>query len=383
MSKVTDALIKEIADAINTQQPQSTETRLIGTIDSLYVAPGDTDTSRKYYKVQLDGSDELTPALATCACEIGDRVMVTIGDHSATITGNLSSALFIKSVEAYIQLVSDGLIVGTIDEQGLRTGGYIKLKGQSIEFYSSGGEKLATYGSGSIILGPDASPMATFGTGSIVFGPTSNPLATFSPSLVNLLRGAGVIKVDEDKLLMQGNRATGLRAEDAYGNRAEVAVRAVNGFGAALQMQIAGVTQSIILNGTNAVVTVPYGGLIVNGNQVVDVGSLFCKGRVKLNGNVNAGDSRVFSTTAAVPSGYRLCAIKELMPYFRQSNGNYSASHYLQIMNFSTDSTNNSIAARIYNSSSNNWKVRVVLEWVALRASGIVDEGEIDIDLDG
>ena len=41
--------------------------------------------------VQLDGSDILTPVTSTVEAETGERVTVTIKDHNATVTGNISS----------------------------------------------------------------------------------------------------------------------------------------------------------------------------------------------------------------------------------------------------------------------------------------------------
>lgn len=41
--------------------------------------------------VRLDGSDQLTPVTSTAGMKDGDRVVVTIENHSATVTGNVSS----------------------------------------------------------------------------------------------------------------------------------------------------------------------------------------------------------------------------------------------------------------------------------------------------
>lgn len=41
--------------------------------------------------VRLDGSDMLTPYTATVAAKAGERVRVSVGKHSATVTGNISS----------------------------------------------------------------------------------------------------------------------------------------------------------------------------------------------------------------------------------------------------------------------------------------------------
>ena len=364
MSAVTDALIKEIADAINTQAPQSKETRLIGTIDSIHT-DGSGDTSRKFYKVKLDGSDTLTPALAACPCDIGDRVMVTIGEHSATITGNLSAALYIKSIGAFIQLVDDGLIVGAISEEGIRSGGYVKIKNSSFEFYSSGDEKLATYNSGSITFGPD-----------------DNPLATFSASLVNLLSGQGLIKVIENTLLLIGDVATGMRSEDTYGNRAEVVVRGSSPLAAALQVRMSGVTTSILLNAVNALVTVPFGALLVNNSEVLTVDSVGARGRIKITSNVEAGHSKNFTATAAVPEGYIISALREVTVYECNSSGeSIGPNVMLRLMNFHSDPNTNIVGARIHNASASKMKVRVVIEWLAIKADGVIDEGDTDIIL--
>lgn len=48
---------------------------------------GDSDT--KY--VQLDGSTQITPVETTADLQVGDRVMVTIKNHTATVIGNVTS----------------------------------------------------------------------------------------------------------------------------------------------------------------------------------------------------------------------------------------------------------------------------------------------------
>ncbi len=58
--------------------------------------------------VRLDGADEnqLTPAIMTVDAEEGDRVSVLIKDHTATVTGNISSpAARVESVDVVIRTV--------------------------------------------------------------------------------------------------------------------------------------------------------------------------------------------------------------------------------------------------------------------------------------
>lgn len=70
------AFVKATNDNKNTKKETTT---VYGTVTG--------SGSQKY--VQLDGSDISTPALSTVTVNEGDRVMVTIKNHVATITGNL------------------------------------------------------------------------------------------------------------------------------------------------------------------------------------------------------------------------------------------------------------------------------------------------------
>lgn len=73
-------LVKEFAQITINDKNAKKETTVYGTIkkygNALYV--------------QLDGSDMLTPVETTSSIKDGDRVMVLIKNHSATVTGNIS-----------------------------------------------------------------------------------------------------------------------------------------------------------------------------------------------------------------------------------------------------------------------------------------------------
>lgn len=74
-------IIAQFVKATKDEKKTSTEASVYGTVvdqnDNLYV--------------QLDGSDVLTPVSSTVKMEDGERVVVTIKDHTATVTGNLST----------------------------------------------------------------------------------------------------------------------------------------------------------------------------------------------------------------------------------------------------------------------------------------------------
>ena len=76
-SDLISQFVKVTKDEVNTKK----ETTTYGTII--------TDGENKY--VQLDGSNLLTPFTTTTAVKEGDRVLVTVKDHSAIITGNTTS----------------------------------------------------------------------------------------------------------------------------------------------------------------------------------------------------------------------------------------------------------------------------------------------------
>lgn len=57
--------------------------------------------------VQFDGSDQLTPVTTTVEVETGERVMVQLKNHTATITGNITSpAVRIETVRIIVDNVT-------------------------------------------------------------------------------------------------------------------------------------------------------------------------------------------------------------------------------------------------------------------------------------
>lgn len=74
-------LISDFVKATTDDKKTAEETTLYGTIIEY--------NGSKY--VRLDGSDMLTPYTATVAAKAGERVRVSVGKHSATVTGNVSS----------------------------------------------------------------------------------------------------------------------------------------------------------------------------------------------------------------------------------------------------------------------------------------------------
>ena len=79
---ISSELIQEFVKITNdSSQPTNTEETVQGTVRE--------SNGVKY--VQLDGSDQLTPVTTTMEVSDGDRVTVLIKNHTATITGNITS----------------------------------------------------------------------------------------------------------------------------------------------------------------------------------------------------------------------------------------------------------------------------------------------------
>lgn len=79
--ELSSELVTQFVKATNDNKPASTESTVYGTT---------VEYNGKIY-VRLDGSDRLTPVSTTTDMQADERVTVMIKNHTATVTGNLSS----------------------------------------------------------------------------------------------------------------------------------------------------------------------------------------------------------------------------------------------------------------------------------------------------
>ena len=79
---LSNDLISQFSKMLNSNQKTNKDSVAYGTIA---IGSGST----KY--VKIDGSEILTPFQSTTDMEVGERVMITIKDHSVIVTGNISS----------------------------------------------------------------------------------------------------------------------------------------------------------------------------------------------------------------------------------------------------------------------------------------------------
>lgn len=114
MNLSTDLLL-QFARTTKDSTNKKTETTVYGTI---------VEYSGSNY-VKIDGSDQLTPADSTVSIKPGDRVTVLLKNHTATITGNISSpAASDESVE---------VVVGDIAEFNKVLSNYAKVTDLNVE----------------------------------------------------------------------------------------------------------------------------------------------------------------------------------------------------------------------------------------------------------
>lgn len=91
-------LVSQFAKITKDNKRTKTETTVYGTI----VDYGDS----KY--VRLDGSDLLTPVTMTVDAKAGERVTVRLKNHTATVTGNITSpAARVETVKVVVDSVTD------------------------------------------------------------------------------------------------------------------------------------------------------------------------------------------------------------------------------------------------------------------------------------
>ena len=91
-------LVSQFVKITKANKRTKTETTVYGTI---------VDYSDSKY-VRLDGSDLLTPVTMTVDAKAGERVTVRLKNHTATVTGNITSpAARVETVKVVVDSVTD------------------------------------------------------------------------------------------------------------------------------------------------------------------------------------------------------------------------------------------------------------------------------------
>ena len=105
-------LVSQFAKITKDNKRTKTETTVYGTI---------VDYSDSKY-VRLDGSDLITPVTMTVDAKAGDRVTVRLKNHTATVTGNITSpAARVETVKVVVDSVTDveNILANTVTTEAL------------------------------------------------------------------------------------------------------------------------------------------------------------------------------------------------------------------------------------------------------------------------
>lgn len=141
-------VIKDFVDAVNKKEETKTPTILTGTVHR----EGGT------VYVKIDGSESLTPVSTVINVENGERVTLTIENHKAIITGNLSSPAArgdevdnaAKVATNYMKFDNSGLTVGNLTKNTL--GRNVNIDSSSVNI-RNGTKVLASFAESLIELG--------------------------------------------------------------------------------------------------------------------------------------------------------------------------------------------------------------------------------------
>ena len=155
--KLSKKLVTEFVKVTNTTEKAKTESTVYGTI----VKNGNSTYA------QLDGSDVLTPVSTTTDTQNGDRVTVLIKNHTATVTGNITSPAArtddVQQIGEDVDTItnflvydeSNGLQIGNRSD-GAWIGFRTQTTSSAFNILDSVGSILASYGAKLIELGKNA-----------------------------------------------------------------------------------------------------------------------------------------------------------------------------------------------------------------------------------
>lgn len=144
--KLPRHLIKDFAkvtnDTSNTKKRSSTIRGTISVVDG-----------KKYAK--LDGADVLTPISEATDVQNGDRVLLSIENHTATVIGNYTCPASARTASNFIRLREDGLLVGELDADGNPIGTGSLIAPGKYRIIDEDGNVLASFSSSAINLGSE------------------------------------------------------------------------------------------------------------------------------------------------------------------------------------------------------------------------------------
>ena len=300
--------------------------------------------SRKY--VRLDSSNLLTPISEATDIQNGDRVLVSIENHKATVIGNYTCPASSRTASNYLRHTDDGLLLGALDENGKQTGTASLIAPGTYYVVDEAGNRLASFASGEINLGD------------------LDAIIRFCGDKCRIYSSDGV-------MVLYGANATGLRS--AFTNtagtyRAEVVCRSKDDDPiVSIQAYKTDDEDPAHISVSREGVSLTGPSCTCNGSEILRSNKLLATGTITATGSINAGSNATIFSQVTIPKGFHLVGIREVTP---------SNAHAL-ISRFYTNPSTNTVGVKLKNTASYMLtNLTVAIEWFALYTKGSTYEGE-------
>lgn len=322
------SLIKSFVKATNDSSDNHASTSVRGTA---------VVTDDKKY-VRLDSSEQLTPISEATDVQNGDRVLVTIEDHVATVIGNYTCPASSRTASNYLKHTNDGLLLGELDEDG-NPKGMSSLMAPGVYYVvDADGNRLASFSSDEINLGD-------------------------LEAIVRLCGGKCRIYSSDGVMVLYGANAVGMRSgftDESTGDtyRAEVVCQAkdTNPI-VSIQAYKTSETNPVHISLSREGVALVGPSCSYNGGEILRANKLVASGTITAVGNIAANTNAIIIKQVTIPKGYHLAGIREIK----------CGAPSCTLVSFYTHPSTNTVGANYRNVTEHNMEnVTVTIEWFAL-----------------
>lgn len=299
------------------------------------------DDNKKY--VQLDGSSTPTPVSEATDIQNGDRVLVSFNNHIATVIGNITSPASARTATNFMKLTDKGLLIGELDEDGDIIGTGSLIAPGTYYIVDTDGNVLASFSSDKLSLGDEDATVEFCGEKCKIYA------------------------TDEGLMLIYGDNAVGMRSSFKHSNgseyRAEVVCKASNS-SPVVSVQVYRVgneSKASIISASSSGVNISGSMISFNGSEAITSNKIVRSGTITAYGTISSGKYATISADVSVPSGYKLCGIREI---------NTDAPKSCCVTEFMTDPSTNRVKVTLRNVGTEAKTVTANIEWFALYSDG-------------
>lgn len=349
-------LVKQFTKVTNNNQTQKKESTTYGVI----VLEND-----KTY-VKLDGTDVLTPVEKSMDAIDGDRVLISIKDHSAVVVGNVTSPASARTADSFMNLTEEGLVIGELDSDKNPIGTSALIAPGVYYIVDANGIKVASFTADSISLQNGA---AYFSSDQVKLGKNGS-------SEIDFCNNAGKLKLLDNAFKLQSSNPVGIRHDTPTEKTANVVCYHDTNGEPIIQIQALSYHSTIVevrIDGIDISTIIPEDGSLpvnVNGSGVVTEDAIIQVGTVTTSGSIAANTVKTITATVPVDMYYRLSGITKIAT---------SKNNLCYITGYWANPSNNQVIVSVLNSSTSAQTVSFVIDWMAIRANSYRNAGTLPI----